>query len=95
MGNRWWAGAVVVEILTIFILLPLFMHWWRLGRIRSLSPFELALAFDAPLLRDVPPNAGAEGVIDQVGDVRVQLSADKKRLYVTSDHGRGTDEADT
>jgi hypothetical protein len=56
-------------------VLPLFNHWWSFERNRSLSPFELALAFNSPLVKDVPSNAGAEGVINQIGDVRVKFGA--------------------
>jgi hypothetical protein len=72
---KWWAGAAVLDTLTILIILPLFNHWWSFDRSRSLSPFELALAFNSPLVKEVPSNAGAEGVIGQVGNARVSFGA--------------------
>src|ERR1700761_1838206 len=70
---RWWAGAAVIDLLTILVVLPLFNHWWSFDRSRTLSPLELAVAFDAPLVREVPSTRGADGVIQQVGDVRVRF----------------------
>lgn len=65
----------MIDLLTIFIILPLFNRWWNFERSRTLSPFELALAFDSPLVKNVPSTAGAEGVIRRLGNVRVQFKA--------------------
>lgn len=72
---RWWAGAAVLDLLTILVVLPLFNHWWSFDRSRTLSPLELAVAFDAPLVREVPSAGGADGAIRQIGDVRVRFGA--------------------
>ena len=72
---RWWAGAAIIDLLTILVVLPLFNHWWSFDRSRTLSPLELAMAFDAPLVREVPSTGGAHGVIQQIGDVRVRFGA--------------------
>ena len=72
---RWWAGAAALDILTILVVLPLFNHWWTFDRARTLSPLELAVAFNAPLVRNIPSTSGAEGVVKDLGDVRVRFGA--------------------
>jgi hypothetical protein len=72
---RWWAGATALDVITILVLLPLFKHWWKFDRSRSFSPFEMALAFNAPLLDKVPSNAGPEGVVHQIGSLRVKFGS--------------------
>lgn len=72
---KWWAGATALDVLTILIVLPLFNRWWIFDRFRSLSPFEVALAFNASLLKSIPSNAGAEGVIQELGHLQVRFGA--------------------
>ncbi|KAK3075557.1 hypothetical protein LTR53_000995 [Teratosphaeriaceae sp. CCFEE 6253] len=72
---RWFAGAAVLEMVAVLVVLPLFWGWWSLGKVALLSPVELALAFDAPLLRDVNSATGSAGVIGHLGGVRVQYGA--------------------
>ena len=50
----------------------MFFGWWSLGCNLSLSPFALALAFDAPVLEDVNSAAGAKGVVDELGSVKLK-----------------------
>lgn len=69
------AGSAILDLLTILVVLPLFNHWWSFDRSRTLSPLELAVAFDAPLVREVPSTGGADGVIQRIGDVRVRFGA--------------------
>ncbi len=40
----WWyfGGAAVVELLCIALIAPTYFGWWRLGRVCSFSPLELA-----------------------------------------------------
>jgi hypothetical protein len=47
--------------------------WWTLGCNLTLSPFAIALAFDSPLLRDVNSAAGAKGVVNELGNMKVKL----------------------
>jgi hypothetical protein len=72
---RWWAGAAALDLITILIVLPLFNHWWKFDRNRSLSPFELALAFNSPLVKNVASNAGPEGVVRKIGDEPLKFGA--------------------
>lgn len=73
------AAASVVNILAVLAVLLTFKGWWKLGRDVSMSPLEIAKAFDAPLLRNVESNATcgqigkqAEGNEVSYGDVGVQ-----------------------
>ncbi|CAK3922780.1 Hypothetical predicted protein [Lecanosticta acicola] len=53
------AGAVVINMLAIMIVLAMFKGYWHLGRNISMSPLEIARAFNAPLLADQNSNAVA------------------------------------
>ena len=70
---RWYAGAAVFELVTVLLILPLFFGWWKLGCHMTLSPFALALAFDAPILRGVNSAAGARGVVRERGGMRLKF----------------------
>ncbi|KAK3109257.1 hypothetical protein LTR53_017683 [Teratosphaeriaceae sp. CCFEE 6253] len=71
----WFAGAAVLEILAVLFVAPLFWGWWRLGRVGMLSPFELALAFDAPILKEANSATGVPGIIKQMGETKVRFGA--------------------
>ncbi|KAK5170631.1 uncharacterized protein LTR77_005220 [Saxophila tyrrhenica] len=68
---RWFAGAAVLELLAIVVVLPLFYGFWRFPNDLSQSPFEMALAFNSPLVSDVNSREGVKGVLARHGDVRV------------------------
>ncbi|KAF2027386.1 hypothetical protein EK21DRAFT_72062 [Setomelanomma holmii] len=53
---RYMAGAIVVSVLSVIAIGVTFYGWWDLGRTVSLSPLEIAKAFDAPLLAQVGSN---------------------------------------
>ena len=64
--------ALMLIGLTVFAVVPLFWHWWCLGRDVSLSPIEIARAFGAPELAGSGSNLDAERLIKDIGakDVR-------------------------
>ena len=66
---RWsrYAAAVTFELITIFLILPLFYGWWKLDSALNLSPFNIALAFNSPLLKNSNSASGARGVVRQMG----------------------------
>ena len=70
---RWYAGAAIAELVTVLLILPMFFGWWTLGSHLTLSPFALALAFDAPVLRGVNSAVGARGVVRELGNTRLQF----------------------
>ena len=70
---RWYAAAASVQLVVVMLILPLFWGWWTLGSDLTLSPFNIALAFDAPMLRTINSAAGAKGVVQELGGTKVQL----------------------
>ncbi|TKA82902.1 hypothetical protein B0A55_01165 [Friedmanniomyces simplex] len=88
---RWFAGAAAFEIIAVLFVLPLFWGWWTLDKVSLLSPLDVALAFDAPLLREANSAKGASGVVKQTGDVQVKFGwvADMSRFYDTDSDETG------
>lgn len=50
----------------------MFWGWWSLQKHLDLSPFSVASAFNAPLLREADPRQGANGIVKRLEDVRVR-----------------------
>jgi hypothetical protein len=46
---------------------PSFLSFWRLGRNVTLSPIEIAKAFNAPILRNSDSNSSVYTLLDEVG----------------------------
>lgn len=69
----WFAGAAILELGAVILILPMFWGFWTLGTTTSLSPLSAALAFDAPLFKDVNSHGGAKGVVQQLGNVKVRF----------------------
>ena len=69
---RWWDGAAVTQLLTALTFLLMFWGWWELGCKLTLSTFCVALAFDAPILADVHSAAGAKGVVEELGGMKLK-----------------------
>jgi hypothetical protein len=72
---RWFLGAASIQIMTVLLILPSYWGWWKIGMELTLSPFHTAKAFDAPLLRHINSAAGSVGVVNEAGDIRLQLGA--------------------
>ena len=82
-----WA-AVALYVAAFFVAtLPLWA-FWELGRTVTMSPVEMAHAFDAPIFRKEGTNLTAEELIDSVGKRRVQYgvlrSQDEMKALVGS-----------
>ena len=67
----WLAATLVMIILNIIGLLPLFIGFPRLGRRTSMSPVEVAKAFEAPILSGCAANASVDSLLKDVGSKRV------------------------
>ena len=76
---RWWAGAALLEVLAAFAILPIFWGYWRLGLRVTMSPFEIAKAFEAPLLRSATSGSGSRGIERAMGDVQVRFGTADQR----------------
>ncbi|KAK5173051.1 uncharacterized protein LTR77_003173 [Saxophila tyrrhenica] len=82
---RWFAGAAIFELLTALAVLPMFWGWWKIGQDLTLSPFQIALAFDAPLLRDVNSASGVWEIVQQLGRLKLKYGVDTNLRYAA--HG--------
>jgi hypothetical protein len=68
----WLMAAFTLVALACLAILPTYWGWWLLGRPVSLSPLEIAKAFDAPLLHGVDSNGTSKELARAIGDVRVR-----------------------
>ena len=59
------AAGLAVAVLGVLGVATLFFGWWELGRKVTMSPVEIARAFDAPLLRGVDGNAEIKDILRQ------------------------------
>jgi hypothetical protein len=79
----WVAGAFILIMLACLSIVPTYWGWWNLGRPVTMSPLEIAKAFDAPLLRPTDPNGTAADHIRVVGDMRLRYGPDDTALEST------------
>lgn len=70
---EWFAGAVILQVFAAVSILPVFYGFWKLGLRATMSPLDVAKAFEAPLLKDVNSAAGSRGIVRAVGDLKVRL----------------------
>jgi hypothetical protein len=59
-------------LLSIILVIPTFSGYWNLGRKVSMSPIEIAKAFNAPISRQADSNAEAEQLIKGLGEIDVR-----------------------
>ena len=71
----WLVGAFAVIAIACLSIVPTYWGCWRLGRPVSMSPLEIAKAFDAPLMQHADPNGSAADHIKAVGDMRVRYGS--------------------
>ncbi|OQO11070.1 hypothetical protein B0A48_05325 [Cryoendolithus antarcticus] len=65
-------GAVALTVLSLIVVLITYHGFWHLGRDVSLSPLEIAKAFNAPLLASEHSNAEADDLVATVGKKHVK-----------------------
>jgi hypothetical protein len=66
------AAAAALNLLAVLAIIPTYRGWWALGRQFSLSPLEIARAFDAPILRDTEYNSTWKQISELVGERSVR-----------------------
>jgi hypothetical protein len=71
---RYLAAALAVLLLALLAVLFLLWGWWELGRPVSLSPLELAMAFEAPMMQRACRSSVIEGILKEVGEMRVKYN---------------------
>jgi hypothetical protein len=79
--------ASALNLLTIMAIIPIYRGWWELGRKFSLSPLEIARAFDAPLLRKAESNATWREIARKVGNRNVTYGEIARRASTGQDGG--------
>lgn len=77
-------GAVAVMLFSVAAIVPTFLGFWVIGRETSLSPLEIAKAFNAPLLHNVKlSNAPIEDLVKEIGETVVKYGEVRFKM----DHG--------
>ncbi|KAI4645895.1 hypothetical protein J4E93_005473 [Alternaria ventricosa] len=66
------ALAIGITLVATGCVFTVLAGWWHLGREVSLSPIEIARAFNAPLLADSHPNAEVRRLLEECGDQRLR-----------------------
>ncbi len=69
------AGAVAASVTGVLAVLALYAGVWRLARVTSLNPLEVAHAFGAPLLAEADSNATLAELARECGWKRVRYAA--------------------
>jgi hypothetical protein len=89
---RYLGGALVLMLVSTFIVLPLFMGWRHFSRSMSLSPIETAKAFGAPVLEEGSSMDEISGLLTSLGGKKVQYGAvialEMDKALVTQDGGK-------
>jgi hypothetical protein len=82
----WYFGAMTVTLVVSMMILPTFWGYWRLERKTTMSPFETARAFHAPVLYQKDSRIVSDELIKRVGDVHIHR--DLPVVDVSSDISR-------
>jgi len=77
--------ALLFTLLGVVCVLPTFFGWWKLGRKVSMSPLEIAKAFDAARLEDVDSNAETRRLLKEAGTRSVRYGAVSSTLPAEMD----------
>ena len=67
----WYFGAMTVTLCVSIFILPTFWGYWLLERKTTMSPFETARAFHAPVLYQEDSTILSKDLIERVGDVQI------------------------
>lgn len=71
-NNMYMGAAAAVSIVSLFAVAATFWGWWELGRDMTLSPLEIAKAFDSPLLKQAGSNVPAGHMSKSVLATRIR-----------------------
>lgn len=72
---HYFAAALIPMLVTTTSILPTFYGWWQLGRPMTLSPIEIAKAFDSKILKEAESNSTVEGTLEVLGHRKIQYGA--------------------
>ncbi len=73
--------ALLVTLLPVLLVATVFHGFWKIGRKVTLSPIEVAKAFDAPGLRSTDSNATARALVGEIGDRQVKYGGAAPGIY--------------
>jgi hypothetical protein len=68
----YWGASVAVTLSIVLFIMPTFYGFWTLARQTTLSPFETARAFHAPILQDAPRELDTKKLLKEVGSKNLQ-----------------------
>lgn len=71
MAWKYWGATVLVTICVLLFILPTYYGFWTLKRKTTLSPFETARAFHAPVLADAPVHLDTRDLLKKVGSTHL------------------------
>lgn len=85
MDRRYLAAGAVVMIVCVIIVASTFYGWWKVGRTISMSPVEIAKAFNAPVLQGKGIHSDLDELLVAVGRRSVRYGEiryqDGKMMY--------------
>jgi hypothetical protein len=86
---KWWGGSVAVTIGIILFILPTFCGFWTLARTTTLSPFETARAFHAPVLHDAPQHLDTPALLKEVGQKNLHTDLEVRKAAKAAEEKLG------
>ncbi|CZR69409.1 uncharacterized protein PAC_19309 [Phialocephala subalpina] len=70
---RFWGASVAVTLSIVLFILPTYYGFWTLARKTTLSPFETARAFHAPVLKDAANDLDTPALLREVGGKKLHI----------------------
>lgn len=84
--SDWLGGGFAVIVLACISIIPTYRGWWNLPRNVSMSPLEVARAFDAPLLRSSDPNGEVRDLLRASGSKSVRYEGGVAAPIMVGEH---------
>lgn len=72
---KYWGASCAITLCIVLFILPTFYGFWTLARKTTLSPFETARAFNAPIMSDAPVHLDTPALLKEVGNTKVRDAA--------------------
>ncbi len=89
---RYWFASITVTLAIILFIIPMYYGFWTLGRQTTLSPFETARAFHAPVLDAAPHHLDTKDLLKEVGSTRVHEVVNQAGVVATGELADGKKE---
>jgi hypothetical protein len=67
----YWVGSLIITATIVVAITPIYWGFWTLGRKTTMSPFETARAFHAPLVGDAEIIVETPMLLKEIGETRV------------------------